>query len=463
MRVLLALLLFSTSALLSLAQDTTVVYKVASVTFEGNRITKEAILYREMTVEVGDELRLPELNRRLERSKNNIRSLNIFNFVAIDTCHYHRDIEVVIRLVERWYVLPIPIIKYADRNLGEWIAQGWKVDRLDYGVEVYWTNFRGRNETLILLAQFGFNNTFGFRYRFPYLDKKKKVGLELEFLFTRNHEIAYGVEGSKRVFHKDPDQFTRIQYYGASTAIFRPRLYNTHEVKLEYTDATAADTITDLNPHYFNPGRSNTRYFSLSYTIERDKRDYNVYPLNGYQFELEIRKDGLRIFDEAVDMLDISAEYTQFWQLHNRWYLAGGIKAKASPFNSQAYFTQRGLGYENDFVRGYELYVVDGQYYGLAKTNIRFQPVKDRVINLKFIKNKKFGLIPISIFTSFHIDAGYVVDRKFTKGNPLSNKFIAGAGFGIDLVTFYDVAWRLEYSMNDRLEHGFFIHFTKHI
>ena len=463
MRVLLPILFLLYGISAALAQDTSSVYEISSISFEGNKITKESILYREMTLEVGEQFTLSDLGRKLERSKNNIRSLNIFNSVYVDTCIYETTVDIVIRLMERWYVIPVPIIQYADRNLGEWIAQGWKVDRLDYGLDVWWSNFRGRNETLFILAQFGYNNSFGFKYRMPYLDKQKKFGLNLEFYFTRNHEIAYGVEESTRVFYKDPESFVQEKYLAAAGLIIRPKLYNTHFVRLEYTDAAIADTVAQLNPGYFNLGQSSTRYLSLSYKIERDKRDYNVYPLTGHHFEMEIRKEGLRIFKNSVDMLDISAEFTKFWQLHNRWYLAGGLKLKASPFNTQAYYTQRGLGYKTDFVRGYELYVIDGQYYGLAKTNIRFQPIKDRMINLKFIKNKKVGLIPLSVFTSFHVDAGYVIDDKFTKGNPLSNGFIIGAGFGVDLVTFYDVAWRLEYSMNDRLDHGFFIHFTKHI
>ncbi|MFT5054189.1 MAG: outer membrane protein assembly factor BamA [Granulosicoccus sp.] len=463
MRVLLPILFTILSITAAVGQDSTSVFKIASISFEGNKITKESILYREMTLNVGEQFTLSTIGKKLERSRNNIRSLNIFNSVYVDTCVNNKSIDVVIRLMERWYVIPIPIIKYADRNLGEWIAQGWKVDRLDYGLDVWWSNFRGRNETLFILAQFGYNNSFGFKYRIPYLDKKKKFGIDLEFYFTRNHEIAYGVEESIRVFYKDPENFVQVKYSAAAGLIIRPKLYNTHFVRLEYTDASIADTVAQLNPRYFNPGNSSTRYFSLSYKVKRDKRDYNVYPLTGYHFEMELRKEGLRVFNNGVDMLDISAEFTKFWQLHNRWYLGSGIKFKASPFNTQAYYTQRGLGYETDFVRGYELYVIDGQYYGLAKTNIRFQPIKDRMINLKFIKNKKVGLIPLSVFTSFHIDAGYVVDNKFNAGNPLANRFIVGVGVGVDLVTFYDVAWRLEYSLNDRFEHGFFIHFTKHI
>ena len=55
---------------------------VGSVSFEGNKITKEAILYREMTVAIGDQIELGKLGRALERSRNNIRSLNNLQFCS---------------------------------------------------------------------------------------------------------------------------------------------------------------------------------------------------------------------------------------------------------------------------------------------------------------------------------------------------------------------------------------------
>jgi len=43
--------------------------------------------------------------------------------------------------------------------------------------------------------------------------------------------------------------------------------------------------------------------------------------------------------------------------------------------------------------------------------------------------------------------------------NQLENSLLIGYGLGIDFVTYYDLVFRLEYSMNRMNEHGFFIHF----
>ena len=204
------------------------------------------------------------------------------------------------------------------------------------------------------------------------------------------------------------------------------------------------------------------RYFSLSYTFRRDLRDYNAYALTGYLFEATIRKDGLGIFPSATNTLTLKAKYNKFWKLHNRWFLATAVEGKFSAFD-QPYYVQQGLGYGEEFIRGYEVYVIDGQHFGLMKTNLRFAALPTRTINLKFLKSKKIGLIPIALYTNLHFDAGYVADGIFKDNNPLSNRMLYGWGVGLDIVTYYDIAWRLEYSFNDRLEHGFFIHFTKHI
>jgi len=43
--------------------------------------------------------------------------------------------------------------------------------------------------------------------------------------------------------------------------------------------------------------------------------------------------------------------------------------------------------------------------------------------------------------------------------NPLNGKFLAGAGLGVDFVTYYDKVFRVEYTLNAEGESGFFLHF----
>ncbi|WP_460880065.1 hypothetical protein [Pontibacter rugosus] len=99
------------------------------------------------------------------------------------------------------------------------------------------------------------------------------------------------------------------------------------------------------------------------------------------------------------------------------------------------------LGYRS-YVRGYELYVVGGQHYGLFKQGLTRQLLDIKSIRIKFIDNPKFNNIPLSVFLNGFTDAGYVVDNTFEKGNPLTNQLLVGGGLGLHVVTFYDIVLR---------------------
>jgi hypothetical protein len=107
--------------------------------------------------------------------------------------------------------------------------------------------------------------------------------------------------------------------------------------------------------------------------------------------------------------------------------------------------------------------VIDGQHYGLLKTSLRWAILPFRKVKLKFLKSNKFNTLPLAFYANFNFDMGYVMDNQFNKGNPLAGSLLLGGGLGIDVITFYDISWRAEYSINKNFEHGFFLHFTKHI
>lgn len=436
---------------------------INSLTFEGNKITRKRILMREMTFKEGDILPREQLAYNLERSKGNVWNLQLFNFVEVDTCWYSQtEIDVVIRVTERWYVWPVPFVEFADRNFSEWV-QTMRWDRLDYGTLVKWSNFRGRREELTLHLRFGYNNQYELRYEIPYLDRAQKWGIEFQGGYRQGHEVAYASVDNKRVFYKNPNRHIRKEVFATVTPRWRPNLYNIHRLEIGYTHFWILDSVAKLQPAYFGAGENLVKYFSLEYHVKREVTDYSDYPLKGYRFELRLRKDGFKIFDSPIDIWALEVEYAKYWQLHKRWYFAHAQKIKVSSTNGQAYSLQKGLGYDNDFVRGYELYVIDGQHYGLLKTSLKWAILPFRKVKLKFLRSDKFNTLPLAFYANLNFDMGYVIDRQFNKGNPLAGSLLLGGGLGIDIVTFYDISWRAEYSLNKNLEHGFFLHFTKHI
>jgi len=135
------------------------------------------------------------------------------------------------------------------------------------------------------------------------------------------------------------------------------------------------------------------------------------------------------------------------------------VKGKIS-FNNPTYGLLGGLGYRNQLVRGYEYYVVNGNHFTLFKTQLRYAIVEDKIVNIKPLPMDKFNKIPISIYIGTYADAGYVSEN-LTTDNPnfLNDDWLYGGGTSIDFVSYYDMVFRIEYSVNRLNEHGLFIHF----
>ncbi len=161
--------------------------------------------------------------------------------------------------------------------------------------------------------------------------------------------------------------------------------------------------------------------------------------------------------DEDFSIFRTELQYNRYDHLFKRFYLAEGIKLKLSPNAQQPYFVQRGLGF-SDFVRGYELYVIDGQNYGLLKTNVKYQLVKPHTQKLAWVPSEKFSKFHYAFYVNLFADAGYVVDSSYESQNKLANKLIYSTGLGLDLVTYYDLVFRIEATINAQNKSGIFLH-----
>jgi hypothetical protein len=140
------------------------------------------------------------------------------------------------------------------------------------------------------------------------------------------------------------------------------------------------------------------------------------------------------------------------------------LRGKASTPGRQPYFNYRGFGYGQDYVRGYEYYVVDGQHYGLAKLTLKRELLNVQKHIPHLMPLRQFQTIPIAMYLKVYGDAGYVVDHTYNvENNRLSNTMLYGGGVGLDIVTFYNTVFRIDASVNKQLEKGLFFHFVKDI
>jgi len=467
MRWLLVILLFSSFYLVS--QEITTILtpgkanpSVASkividtIKIEGNKITRDNIILREVEFKKGDSLKLSQLDSLVVKSSQNLLNRSLFNFVTISKEIDGSNCDIKVKVVERWYIWPIPILDFADRNFNVW----WETrdfSRLDYGIDLRVENFRGRMEFLNLIIQAGYDKKFQVEWTIPYLTKNQVFGMSVLGGFQLNKEIPYALEKNKPVFINPDNGNAQEWAFGLVDFTFRQKFNFLHSISLSYdhlrfTESLLADSIDG-----FDYDQTVADYFSLGYLYKQDFRDYKPYPLKGYYFDAGILKQGFGIFKNGVDVLSVSFVFDQYINIYKRWYFAYNLTAKLSNKSDVPYFIRPGFGYKGTELRGYEYYIITGQHLGMLKSNLKFEIIPRKVHRFKWIKTEKFGKIFYALYANLFFDMGYAYNKISDVDNALSNQLLWGTGLGIDFVTYYDLVIRFEYTINRQRDHGFYI------
>lgn len=424
----------------------------------GNKTTKEYIIIRELPFKVGDTLLHQNTNQLLERTKSNLLNTSLFNFVTAEIVEINNEaIAIYITLEERWYWWPIPIFEVEETNFNTW----WKtknLNRANYGLFLAKENFRGRKERLVFKFQGGYTQLAEVRYYLPYLNKKQTQGLTVGFTYKQNHELIYNTTNNKRDFFKLNDLVVKREFFSRFNYEFRPKLYNKHNIEIQYSDLNIQDSILSLNRDFLSSGNNSSQFFSLAYSFKRDKRNFKSYATKGYYFDLNLIKNGLGIIDDKLNGFYATSSMKKYWQLSDKLYFSSAIKAKAS-LKRPPFALLTGLGYGNDLVRGYELYVINGQHYGLFKSQLRYA-LFNEIFQMQNIPFNKFNKVPLNIYPGVFFDTGYVSDDQFKATNFLNNKMLYGGGLSLDFTSYYDLVFRIEYSINQLKEQGLFLHFV---
>ena len=451
----------------SLPIDTTGHFvEVNRVFIIGNRITRDQIINRELSLKPGDIIYTGDLPGVLDLDRKKLINLRLFNKVEIRTLQLdQKKIDLLVDLNERWYTFPSPVFELSDRNFNEWwqnYNHSWK--RVYYGLRLYQYNMRGRNETVRVVAQFGFAHKFELLYRIPYIDKKQKQGLAFEFGYLETKNLAFKTENHKYQFLSSPD-IVRQDKIGAVTYSYRKSFYQTHAVRLEYRYMNVADTIRSANSNYIQSESQQLRqqYTSLSYQFTSDHRDFFAYPLKGYQLIASIAKLGIGAGDD-VNKFDVNISYSKFFDLKKKFYLSNNMIGYWSTPKNLAYTNYGVLGLRKQFVRGYEVYVIEGPYYVVNKTTFK-KLLFSKVYRWEDMPIEQFRHIPLSIYFKTYADVGYVRNyqdyREAGRNTLLSDKLISGAGFGLDVIGSYDLVFRFEYTWNSIGQRGFFFHIKR--
>jgi hypothetical protein len=108
-------------------------------------------------------------------------------------------------------------------------------------------------------------------------------------------------------------------------------------------------------------------------------------------------------------------------------------------------------------MRGYELVIINGQKLGLIKSNFKYEIIPMKIHRIKWIKTEKFGKLFYALYANLFFDMGYASDLQTSNTNPLANQILWSLGAGLDLISFYDIVLRFEFSVNKQQQTGFYL------
>ena len=288
----------------------------------------------------------------------------------------------------------------------------------------------------------------------PYANKEQTNGLGFSASVAQSRETYYATALNKLVYagtYNGPVISRQIE--GGISYLYRPAYASRHIFQLSYKDYWVGDTVVKLNPDYYAEKSNNAKFVELSYRYEYNGVDNWSYSLKGEKLvAIAIARQGI----EGINFQSYAnVEAGIFRSPAPKWYTSAIFRGRLMVPQDQPYYFRGGLGTQTDYVRGYEYYVADGGNYGLIRLDLK----RELFNNTYSIPVKYFTAIPIRVYPKIFADAGYI-NSPMPGNSFLSNKFLYSVGFGLDIVTLYDVKVRFEFAYNHLKQNGLYLHFN---
>ena len=438
------------------AANSNIPFIIGDIYITGNRRTKNYIVERELSFVKGDSISLPELVKAFEKARDRLINTHLFNdvLVFLKTTHgYVVDIEIDVK--ERWYIFPLPYFRPVDRNLSVWQENNYSLSRVNYGIKYTHYNFTGRNDNLIAWLITGYSRQVELAYDQPYADKSLKHGFGFTAIYAAQKEIdALTINNQQHFIRADTipyaGKYLSEQYTLSLRYYFRPALKTKHLFRLGFTKLSMDSAVTVYSPHFFNNSKRQVAYPELSYVMNYSDVDYIPYPLKGVIFETGLLRRGIT---STMNLWQFYTKNSFSWPIAKKTYFTTqGWGTLKLPFN-QPFYNQQLMGYGDFYLRGLDKYVIDGVAAGMIHNTIMRELLN---FNIPFLRGTSHDHIPFRIYATAFGDAGYAYNKNNT-GNSLENRFLYSGGFGLDIISFYDFTFKLDYSFNQIGQKGLFL------
>jgi outer membrane protein assembly factor BamA len=396
-------------------------FRVDSISIQGNDLTKEFIIVRELTFKVGDTIDYETASYNRER----IYSLGIFNQVKIEPKKNDPTNILNIIVEESWYIYPIPFVNIKERD--------W--NKLSFGMYLVLKNFRGRNETLSAVAAFGYDPTFGLSYYNP-----NTIGNENISFFTR---IAYSDVSNKSITAEQLAGGKFDQKVISGDLEIGRRFFLFHRFALRF----GFNYIE--SPVYFEGVSASMdridRVYSISAAYQYDTRDLAQFPKNGLFASTSYMLKGMGINDINYDVARVDVR--TYNQLFDRLHFKMRFTSRFTLGDKIPYYDNSIIGLE-DKIRGFFKNKLEGNHSYLTSAELYYPIIEELQINLDFIPiiPKQLLSYRFALYAQIFADAGAVQNRNTALRIA---DFKSGYGAGLTILILPHYVARIEYAINE--------------
>lgn len=428
---------------------------VQQLIIAGNQKTKRSIIIREMSIAAGDNICADSIDIMLHLNYQRLYNLNIFTDIKLSAASLDSEnIVINVSLKEQWFIIPQADIQLADRNINVWWnEQNHALSRINLGLYVQHKNLTGNLDKLTLSTHFGYTQQLTASYYRPYIDKKQKQGIGVGVGYSRSKELAYTTVADKLLFTRHNNDFLYNSFFATASWYYRPAYHTRHILSAGYNQYSIGDTIVQLNADYFSNQSKKLQYAELTYRYEYNGVDNWNYPRRGIKIVgSAASRWGIKGMDyQALAGLELGL----FKKLSQRFYTSFVFRGRTTFTNDQPYFLKTALGYKTNYVRGYEYYVVEANHFAIGRFSLKYEALRRQFHHLPF---RYLPELPVWIYPKIFFDAGYASNNKVLNNNSLSNTFLYSFGFGVDIITAYDLKLRIEFALNHLGENGIYLH-----
>lgn len=430
-------------------------YYVYNVYITGNKITRDKVILQELNIKPNDSIAKSEIKQQLQKARNRIYNLELFNEVKVTFQKCSADTNFIIIdiiLTERWYIWPVPVFELRDRNLNIW-WQHKSFKRVTYGITGGIENFRGRNETIGISLTSGYSKAGIFFYDVPNLNYKQRIGFNFLCSYSERKEVVYSTAQGREQFFRQKVHSSR--FYRGVRLDFSKRitLLRKLDAYIHYRNFSVSDSVLLLNPEYLL-GHKHLQYLKMGIRYTDNHVDIVEYPLKGYYYNIEATDVGL--LSNQFHSVKLKVNYQLYGKLFGKrhfWKYEGlfsGITGKNLPFEEYIF-----MGYDH-VIRGNEYYVQQGHANTLQSFEYRYVIMKRRLYAMKWVPIKQFRDLPWAMYFTGFYDMGYTYSYQ-NFNNMMNNCWLYGYGVGLNILAPYGTVIKIDRSWNQYNESAWYI------